>query len=335
MNTTMQAPAPAGQGAASGIRRLLPHDRDSALVLIQRNGLIIFFVALIVVFAMVRPEFLSETNIKNILQSASIIGILACGQTVIMLTGGFDLSVARTAVVGGMVVVLASALGPLLGIIVALLATALVGLINGTLIAKARVNPFVVTLGMYTMLGSFALLLNDGGSLSGVPGPIISLTSGRVFGLSTIVVWFALVALLCHLLLSHTRFGRQIYAVGGNFEAARLAGIRADRTLIWAYVICSLLAGFAGILLTARLQTASPVALPGVELDAIAAVIIGGTRMSGGFGSIPRTIVGVLVLTSLTSGLVILGVAAYWQGILKGAVIIAAVAVDVLFSKRR
>lgn len=307
--------------------------RAALVSTLRSNGLLVFFLVLIVVFAVVRPQFVSQANLHNILSSASILGVLAIGQTVVMLTGGFDLGIARTAVIAGMVAALVAPAGPV-ALLAALAAAALVGLVNGTLIARAKVNPFVVTLGMFTMLGSFALLVNNGGSLNDVPSWMVSLTSGGVFGLSGVTLWFLGAALVAHLVLTYTRFGRQIFAIGGNFEAARLAGIKADRTLVSAYVACATLAGVAGILLTSRLQTASPVALPGMELDAIAAVIIGGTRMSGGFGSVPRTIVGVLVLTSLTSGLVILGVAAYWQGVLKGAVIIAAVAVDVLFAKR-
>lgn len=326
--STTTALRPEARAAAPG-----RFSRASVVSVLRSNGLLVFFLLLIVAFAVMKPQFVSEANLRNILSSASILGILAIGQTVVMLTGGFDLAVARTAVIAGMVAALVAPAGPV-AVLAGLAAAALVGLVNGTLIARAKVNPFVVTLGMFTMLGSFALLVNNGGSLNDVPSWMVSLTSGGVFGLSGVTVWFLAAAVVAHLVLTYTRFGRQIFAIGGNFEAARLAGIKADRTLVSAYVACATLAGLAGVLLTSRLQTASPVALPGMELDAIAAVIIGGTRMSGGFGSVPRTIVGVLVLTSLTSGLVILGVAAYWQGVLKGAVIIAAVAVDVLFAKR-
>ncbi|MFZ8758794.1 ABC transporter permease [Microbacterium sp. HMH0099] len=309
--------------------------RAALLGVLRRNGLLIFFAVLILVFAVMRPEFLSEANIRNILQASSIIGILACGQTIVLLMAGFDISIGRTAVIAGLVVMATAPLGPAAAILITLAITALIGLVNGSLIAKASVNPFVVTLGMFTILGSMALLINNGASISGAPTWLSGLTQGGLFGISSSFFWFAGIAILTHCLLAYTRFGRHVYAVGGNKEAARLSGIRADRVMITGYVLCSLLAAIAGILLTARLNTASPVALPGAELDAIAAVIIGGTRMTGGFGSIPRTIVGVLVLSSLSSGLVILGVESYWQGVVKGAIIIAAVAFDVLFRPRR
>lgn len=302
--------------------------------LLQRNGLLIFLLILLLVFTVMRPEFLSQANIRNIFLSASVVGILAVGQTIVMLTGGFDLSVAKTAVVAGMVVALAAGLGPI-AVVLALLATAAVGLINGGLISKARVNPFVVTLGMFTILTSVALLINNGGSVSGLPAWLSQLTSWNIAGLPGIVVWFLVVAAIAHVLLAHTRFGRHVYAVGGNPEASRLAGIKVNQVLTTVYVLCAVYAGFAGIMLTARLSTASPVALPAAELDAIAAVIIGGTRLGGGFGSIPRTILGVIVLSALSSGMVLLGVSAYWQGLFKGAIIILAVAVDVIVSTKR
>lgn len=310
---------------------------ERRIVLLRRlrqSGLLVFFGLLVIAFAIARPEFLSEANIKNVLQSAAVVGILACGQTVVMLTGGFDLSVARNAVTVGLVVaLLAPSLGPV-AILVALAVAGGIGLVNGSLIARARVNPFIVTLGTYTILGSVALLINNGQSVSGLDGWLRSLTSWNVGGFSSLVFWLLVVAVVTHVTLAYTRFGRHVYSVGGNLEAARLSGVRTNRVLTSAYVIAGLCAGLAGILLTSRLGTASPAALPGVELDAIAAVIIGGTRLGGGFGSIPRTLVGVLILTSLTSALVILGVATYWQGVLKGAIIITAVAVDVAFSRR-
>ena len=324
-SATAEGRAPGRKGSAWN--RLRP--------ILRRNGLIFFFLVLLVVFTIVRPGFLSEANIRNILLSASVIGILAVGQTVVMLTGGFDLSVARTAVVAGMVFALSASSGPLIALIAALGSALVVGLINGVLISRARVNPFVVTLGMYTILTSVALLINNGGSVGGLPDWLTSMLTARIIGIPSIVIWFAVIALIVHLVLAHTRYGRHVYAVGGNLEASRLAGIKVNRVLTASYILCSACAGLAGILLTSRLGTASPVALPAAELDAIAAVIIGGTRLSGGFGSIPRTIVGVLILQALSSGLVLLGVTAYWQGLFKGAVIILAVAIDVIFSSRK
>lgn len=301
---------------------------------LRRNGLLFFFAILLVVFTISRPEFMSQANIRNILLSASVIGVLALGQTVVMLTGGFDIGIAKTAVVAGMVVALTADLGPI-ALVLAMLATALIGLVNGVLISRAKVNPFVVTLGMYTILTSVALLLNDGGSVINLPPWLIGLVQWQWFGLPGIIWWFAGIAVITHIALAYTRWGGHIYAVGGNEEAARLAGIKSKNVLASAYVVAAVVGGFAGILLTARLGTASPVALPGAELQSIAAVVIGGTKLSGGFGSIPRTIVGVLILAALQSGLVLMGVNPYYQGMFNGSILILAVAVDVIFSKKK
>ena len=325
--STSPAPAPAAKSASP--------DRWAWVgPVLRRNGLLFFFAILLVVFTISRPEFMSQANIRNILLSASVIGVLALGQTVVMLTGGFDIGIAKTAVVAGMVVALTANLGPI-AMVLAMLATALIGLVNGVLISRAKVNPFVVTLGMYTILTSVALLLNDGGSVINLPEWLIGLVQWQWFGLPGIIWWFAGIAVIAHVALAYTRWGGHIYAVGGNEEAARLAGIKSKNVLASAYVVAAVVGGFAGILLTSRLGTASPVALPGAELQSIAAVVIGGTKLSGGFGSIPRTIVGVLILAARQSGLVLMGVNPYYQGMFNGAILILAVAVDVIFSKKK
>jgi ribose/xylose/arabinose/galactoside ABC-type transport system permease subunit len=302
--------------------------------MLKRNGLLIFFVFLLVVFTVARPEFLSEANIRNILLSASVIGVLALGQTVVILTGGFDIGIAKTAVVAGMVVALAGGFGPA-ALLLSVLATVVIGLVNGILISRTKVNPFIVTLGMYTILTSVALLVNDGGSVINLPDWLLGLVSWQLFGMPGIVYWFLIVAIVTHVALAYTRWGGHIYAVGGNEEAARLAGIKSSNVLASAYVVAAAVGGLAGVMLTSRLGTASPVALPGAELDSIAAVVIGGTKLSGGFGSIPRTIVGILILMALQSGLVLMGVNPYYQGMFKGAILILAVAVDVIFGKKK
>lgn len=302
--------------------------------ILKRNGLLIFFAFLLVVFTIARPEFLSQANIRNILLSASVVGVLAIGQTVVILTGGFDIGIAKTAVVAGMVVAMAGGFGPF-AIVLSVLATVVIGLINGILISRTKVNPFIVTLGMYTILTSVALLMNNGGSVINLPPWLLGLTSWQLFGMPGIIYWFLVVAVVTHIALAYTRWGGHIYAVGGNEEAARLAGIKSSNVLASAYVVAAAVGGLAGVMLTARLGTASPVALPGAELDSIAAVVIGGTKLSGGFGSIPRTLVGVLILMALQSGLVLMGVNPYYQGMFKGAILILAVAVDVIFSKKK
>ena len=305
------------------------------LRLFHKNGLLLFFAVLLLAFACVRPEFMSLANLRNIAISASILGILAVGQTLVVITGGFDLSVARNAVTVSMVLGLLIGFGPLVAIAGAIATGVTIGLINGLLISKTKVNPFIVTLGVFTILGSVVLLANDGNAISNLPDWLLGLAKFSFLGLPATVWWFVVTAILIHFLLSNTQFGRHVYATGGNQNAARISGVRVGRIITIAYTVCGLTAAIAGLIFTSRLQISSPVALPGVELDAIAAVIIGGTRLSGGFGSVPRTILGVFILTSLSSGLVIMGVSTYWQGALKGAIIILAVIFDMALSKKQ
>jgi ribose/xylose/arabinose/galactoside ABC-type transport system permease subunit len=299
------------------------------------NTLTLFFASLVVIVAVLEPVFLQWSNIQSILRGASVIGIVASGMTVVMVAGGFDLSVARVAALCGIVVALFNAHGPVLAILAVVAVCAVIGLVNGTLIAKAKVNPFVVTLGMLSIASTLTLVVSQGRVIRDLDPWLQSLAQGDVGPIPKAVIWFLLVAAIFHLLLSWTKFGRHVYSVGGNLEASRLAGIKVDRVLIWCYVLVALCSGIAGIVLTSRLNSASPVAFPGGELDAIAAVIIGGTRLGGGHGTIlPGTLVGVLILASMNNGLILLGINPDWQGLMKGSVIILAVGFDIFQGRR-
>jgi ribose transport system permease protein len=252
-----------------------------------------------------------------------------------MVAGGFDLSVARVAALCGIIVAQLNGYGPVVTIAAMLAVCVAIGLVNGTLIAKAKVNPFVVTLGMLSIASTLTLVVSSGRVIRDLDPWLQWLAQGEIGPVPKAVVIFLLVAGLCHLLLSRTQFGRYVYAVGGNPEASRLAGIKVDRVLIWCYVLVAVCSGIAGTVLTSRLNSASPVALPGGELDAIAAVIIGGTRLGGGQGNIiPGTLIGVLILASMNNGLILLGIDPDWQGLMKGSVIILAVGFDILQGRR-
>src|SRR5579871_2881840 len=250
------------------------------------NTLTLFFASLVIIVAIIKPVFLDWTNIQSILRGASVIGIVAAGMTVVMVAGGFDLSVARVAALCGIVVALVNGYGPLVTILAMVAVGLAIGLVNGTLIAKAKVNPFVVTLGMLSIASTLTLVVSGGRVIRNLDPWLQSLAQGDVGPIPKAVMLFLAVAVICHLLLSRTQFGRHVYAVGGNLEASRLAGIKVDRVLICCYVLVALCSGIAGTVLTSRLNSASPVAFPGGELDAIAAVIIGGTRLGGGHGTI-------------------------------------------------
>jgi ribose/xylose/arabinose/galactoside ABC-type transport system permease subunit len=293
----------------------------------QRNGIPIIFILLVVVFAVLKPQFVDPANLASIVRGASVIGIIAVGMTLVMVGGGFDLSVARVAALSGVVVGTLNQSGPLLAIGGTLLVAVGIGLTNGILVTKAKVNPFVVTLGMMSIAASLSLVVADGETKRDFAPWLNELAAGDVWPIPKVTIYFLIAAIVCHVLLAHTRYGRYIYAAGGNPEAARLAGIRVDRVIASTYVLVAVLSAIAGIVLVSRLQSATS--------DAIAAVIIGGTRLGGGVGSVPRTVLGVLILSMLSNALVLFGVDAFWQGALKGSIIIAAVAFDALTSKRR
>lgn len=301
----------------------------------QRNGIPIIFILLVVVFAILKPQFVDPANLASIVRGASVIGIIAVGMTLVMVGGGFDLSVARVAALSGVVVGTLNQSGPLLAIGGTLLVAVGIGLTNGILVSKAKVNPFVVTLGMMSIAASLSLVAAGGETKRDFAPWLNELAAGDVGPIPKVTIYFLIASVVCHVLLAHTRYGRYIYAAGGNPEAARLAGIRVDRVIASTYVLVAVLSAIAGIVLVSRLQSATSDILLGGELDAIAAVIIGGTRLGGGVGSVPRTVLGVLILSMLSNALVLFGVDAFWQGALKGSIIIAAVALDALTSRRR
>jgi inositol transport system permease protein len=328
----MNGGSPGGNGAGSEVS--LSTRIRSALDL-RRNGLALFFLAMVGVVALIRPDFVSVENFVSILRGQSIIGIIACGMAIVMISGGFDLSVARVAALAGVIVGTIHHLGPVPAIAITLSVAALIGLINGTLITRARVNPFVVTLGMFTIASSLTLVASGGETRREFEPWLLSISDGNIGPVPSVIVYFLAVAIFCHILLSRTRFGRYVYAVGGSMQASRLAGVPTARVVTASYVLVSLSAGIAGIVMASYLRSATPGALAGGELDAIAAVILGGVRLGGGYGTIPRTVLGVLILGAIGNALIFLGVDPFWQGFVKGSVIIVAVAIDALQMRNR
>lgn len=299
------------------------------------NGLTTFFAALVVIVAVIEPRFLNPSNIESILRGASVIGVIACGMTVVMIAGGFDLSVAKVAALCGIVAALTNQMGVIPCFLITLCVGAAIGLVNGTLIAKAKVNPFVVTLGMFSIASTLTLVVSEGRVIRDIDPWLRSFAKTDIGPVPSAVLIFLIVAIFTHILLTYTRFGRHVYAVGGNPEASLLSAVRVDRVLIISYVFVALCSALAGIMLTSRLNSASPAALPGAELDAIAAVIIGGTKLGGGQGNVlPGTLIGVLILAAMNNGLILLGISPDWQGLMKGSVIILAVGFDILQGRR-
>ncbi|WP_280190646.1 ABC transporter permease [Delftia sp. PS-11] len=301
----------------------------------ERYGVAIALIALCAALAMTNPYFMTWGNWSDILRQTSINGILAIGMTYVVLTAGIDLSVGAVLALSGMVGAwlaahdhgLALSVGAALGVGMAL------GAANGVLVAWLSVPPFVATLGMLSAARGLTYIYNDGMPVSELPEALLAIGAGRLGPVPMPIVIFVLVIAVFAFVLRYTVYGRYIYAVGGNVRSAKTSGIHTRSILLMVYVVSGLLAGLAGILLAARTTAALPQAGLSYELDAIAAVVIGGTSLSGGTGSLGGTVVGALLIGVINNGLNLLGVSSYYQQLIKGVIIVSAVLLD--SSRRR
>jgi ribose/xylose/arabinose/galactoside ABC-type transport system permease subunit len=303
----------------------------------RRLGTLLGLALLCFVLWILTPHFLTVSNLLNVLEQSAINATIAVGMTYVILSGGIDLSVGSLVAIAG--VVLASALQAGLPIPVALVAGlatgAAFGLVNGLLITVGRLPPFIATLGMMSAARGAALLYTDGRPISGFDAAFRGLATGRVLGVPLPVLLTGAVYLAGYFVLTRTRFGRYVYAIGGNEEATRLSGVnvRFHKTAI--YGVSGLTSALAAVLLTARLNSAQPIAGIMYELDAIAATVIGGTSLSGGEGTLAGTMIGALMMAVLRNGLNLLGVSSFLQQIVIGLVIIVAVLVDSTLKAQR
>jgi ribose transport system permease protein len=292
-------------------------------------GPVLILLVVCVAMAALSPYFLTGRNLANLGFQASFVAALALGQLLVILTRGIDLSVG--AVVGLAGVVAAGAGGGATALALFAATGLAVGLANGAVLVWGRVmNPFIVTLGTLGIARGLALVVSDGETRTGLPGVVGTLGSGTVAGVPVPVVLVAALALALGVLLAHTQWGRWIYAVGGNPDAAERAGIPAGRVLLSAYALCGLLAGIAAILVAGRTDSASPQAGQLLELDSITAVIIGGASFLGGRGRVSNVLAGALIIGVIRNGLDLLSVSPFWQLIAIGALVIASLELDVL-----
>ena len=305
----------------------------------------IYFVFLVVFFGMclVEPKFRTEGNLVNLLRQNAVIGIMACGMTFAILLGGLDLSVgavaAASSVVCAKVILYLAGDGSaqqwqiVAGVVAGILIGLLVGLINGLLIAWVGVNPFVSTLGTMTILRGLLYVWTNATPLFGVPFSFTRLGLGSTFRIPNPFWVFLGVAIVTTILLSRMRFGHYVYAIGGNAVAAARMGIDVRRVRLLVYVITSVCAAIAGIILVGQTATGQPAGALGYELTAIAAVIVGGASLSGGQGRMTGTIVGVFLLGVVSNALNLFGVSPFWQPVATGVILVVAVAVDSLAAK--
>ncbi|KJF65898.1 ABC transporter permease [Rhizobium nepotum] len=305
---------------------------SSAATIIARYGIVISFVLLFVVLAVASPNFLSTNNLINVLRQVSINGVLAIGMTFVILTAGIDLSIGSILALAGAasasLVTGPDAHNPAIALVAGLVAGCFCGAINGLLIARFRVPAFVTTLGMLSVARGATLLYSGGRPIPNLSIGFRWLGQGSIVGIPVPVVIFAIVFAIAAVVLRHTIYGRRIYAVGGNPRSAKTSGINVRAITFSVYVIMGTLAGLAGVMLTARTTSALPQAGIGYELDAIAAVVIGGTSLTGGVGRIGYTLVGVLIIGMISNGLDLMGVSSYYQQIIKGSIIVLAVLID-------
>ncbi len=298
----------------------------------QKLGPLLGLFILIVIVSILNPSFLEPLNILNLLRQVAINALIAFGMTFVILTGGIDLSVGSilalsSALMAGMIV---SGVDPILAILIGCVLGAVMGMINGLLITKGKMAPFIATLATMTIFRGLTLVYTDGNQITGLGENYNFQLFGRGYFLGipvpaiTMVLAFAVLWVILH----KTPFGRRTYAIGGNEKAAFISGIKVPKVKVMIYSLAGLLAALSGAILTSRLNSAQPTAGTSYELDAIAAVVLGGTSLSGGRGRIVGTLIGALIIGTLNNGLNLLGVSSFYQMVVKGIVILIAVLID-------
>lgn len=335
MSDQTETPAVAGSGTetAAGNRGAL------VTSYVQRFGIVIALIVLCVVLSVANEYFLTGRNIVNVLRQTSINGILAIGMTFVILTRGIDLSVGSVVALAGVTSaafattssIAAVAGGPfpvVVPLLIGLLVGAAAGAVSGVLVARYNVPAFVATLGMLSAARGLTLLFAGGRPIPALTDEYRWIGTGDILGVPLPVVIFAAIFLISWYVLGSTKFGRRVYAAGGNPHAATVSGINVSRIRLSVYVISGVLAGFAGMILAARTGSALPQAGVAYELDAIAAVVIGGTSLAGGVGHVAGTLVGALLIGVVNNGLDLMGVESYYQQVIKGVLIVAAVLLD-------
>ena len=301
-------------------------------VTLQKYGPLLALVAVCIGLAFMNSDFLTVDNSFDVLRQVSINAVIAFGMTLSILLGGIDLSVGSILAVSSVLAAMTmkAGHGAALAAGVAILAGGGMGSLNGAIIAKGNVAPFIATLGTMTLLRGAALVLSNGSPISGFSSNAFAMLGGGYVAHQIpvpVVLMLAMFAVFWFV-LTRTVFGRHVYATGGNAEAARLSGVNTDRVQVLVYTVSGAMAALAGVILTSRLDSAQPTAGAGYELDAITAVVLGGTSLAGGRGWIFGTLVGALLIGVLNNGLNLMGVSAFYQQVVKGSVILLAVLLD-------
>lgn len=297
---------------------------------LQRMGPLLGLALIVVVLSIINGDFLTISNIFNVLRQISINALIAFGMTFVILTGGIDLSVGSmlalaSAITAGL---MAGGMDTWLAVLIGLLAGVVMGAINGVIVAKGKVAPFIGTLATMTVFRGLTLVYTEGRPITGLNADFAMLGKGFFLEIPMPVIWMLVSFAILYFILRHTTFGRHVYALGSNEVATKLSGVSTGKVKVLVYSISGLFAALSGIILTSRLNSAQPTAGTSYELDAIAAVVLGGTSLSGGRGWIVGTLIGAMIIGVLDNGLNLLNVSSFYQSVVKGAVILIAVLLD-------
>ncbi|MDR0526279.1 MAG: ABC transporter permease [Spirochaetaceae bacterium] len=318
--------------------RLFGMDQTELNLFMRRYGIGFVMLLMIAVLSIASPAFRTTDNVLSVLLQVSINGILSLGMVFVMIAGGIDISIgsmlALTSSVAGMVLLKTGSIT--LTILISVAATALAGLMNGLLVAKFKMFPFVVTLATQLVFRGAGYFVTGGYARSIEVPQFKIIGTGRLFGVVPYpIIIFLGVAVLAFIVLHWTKLGRYCYATGGNVNAATASGVNVPKTLIMTYVISGICCGIAGIIMTSRINASQPNSGIGYETDAIAACVIGGTSFAGGIGTIPGTIIGIIIIGLIYNGMNLLGISSYWQTIMKGLLIVVAVMLDMLLHRKK
>lgn len=296
---------------------------------VRSYGMVVILVVMFALLYAAVPTFRNPQNLLNLLQQNSVNAIIASGVTFVLITGGIDLSVGSTAALAGMAgaAVMVSH-GIFLGVLAGLAAATAAGLLNGLLISRAGIVPFVTTLGVQTLTRGILYIATNATPIYGLPFEYMRVGLGSIGPFPIATSLAVTIAIIMHVILTHTPYGQYVLATGGNEDATRLSGIDVQTTKTVVYTVTALLAGVGGLILLGQTNTGQPQAAVGYELNAIAAVVVGGTPLSGGQGSVLRTIIGVLVLGLISNALNLMNVSPYWQPAVTGLIILLAVGID-------
>ncbi|MGG1598989.1 ABC transporter permease [Paenibacillus naphthalenovorans] len=321
----------------AGKKALYANQQNQMLAWLSKNKVLIALLLLCVFFSISTEQFLRMDNIQNIFLQSAIMGIVAIGMTYVIITAGIDLGVGSIVAVTGMVI--AGMINSGVPIIAAILAGLLIGMIsgiiNGFFITRFHMAPFIVTLGMMAAARSVTLVYSDAQTISVYKDPFLQyLRMGKIAGIPVMILITAVLFLIAGYVLSNTVFGRHVYAIGSNKKAAEVSGIPVKRIEMMVYVIAGTLAAVGGLMMTARLGSGTPLAGVNLELMAIAAVVIGGTSLSGGRGTIFGTLIGVLLINVLNTGMNLMNISSHYQGLIMGAVILLAALIDSISNKK-